>query len=451
MPEPTLKDVAEAHASGRIAEARALCESVLAHSPHDGDALMWSGLIAMGELRWPEAISAFEQALAIRADPSSLANVGACYLKVGRLEEAERSLRRATELKPNLYGAYIGLATALHGLRRFDEALARLDHAAGLPQSDHKVELRRGCTLTELRRYDDAQRAFERAVAGSASFVYPRLVQYDRTTFDSITAARLAYPPPQVAVEGNASGVEGIVVISCDPPYARKYGAPFLRSYAAHARAQHLLHLHIPDPDDRIVDEMREIARTAGLANIAITTERAPFPGQHAQQRRAYYACARLLHLPHWLERYAVPMLLLDVDFIVERPLDILFESSAGSDACLNARHPIDSPWLDVIANVIVANPTPRSRSYFAAVASYALGHLEREAQAWLVDQAALFCVLRMFERYGEPPAIRWLPQAHQSGLWHIGHLYDHLLNLPRFRRWSSTSQRTEGNPGSPP
>ena len=102
MPEPTLKDVARAHAAGRIAEARALCERVLARAPGDGDALMWSGLIAMGELRWSEAISAFEAALAVRVDPSSLANVGACYVKVGRLEEAERHLRRAAGLKPNL-------------------------------------------------------------------------------------------------------------------------------------------------------------------------------------------------------------------------------------------------------------------------------------------------------------------------------------------------------------
>ena len=441
MPDVTLKDVAEAHAAGRIADARAWCERVLEATPGDGDAHMWSGLIAIAELRLPEAIAALERALEIRVEPWSLAILGTCYAKVGEIEAAERCLRGSVELKPDHYPAHIGLATALHGLRRFDEALTRLDIAAGMHARDPQLDTRRGCTLVELGRYEDAQEAYARAIACAPGFIYPRLVTFDRATYDYITSG-VAAAPPRVEFDEHLvpGGPERIVVISCDPPYARKYAAPFLRSYAEHARAEYLLHLHIPDPDITIVDEMVEVAEKAGLDRITITVETSPYPEHEVQQRRAYYACARLVHLPYWQDHYRAPILLLDVDFILERPLDPLFEAGRGHDVCLNARHPIDSPWLDVIANVIVAYPTPAARRYFGSVAQYALRHLEREPQAWLVDQAALYCVLRLFERFGEAPAVRWLPEAHKTGLWHIGHLYDHHMNDPRFLRYANAT-----------
>ena len=432
----SLKDVAAAHAAGRLAEARAICDALLAQDPQSGDAHMWSGSIAMSQLRWTEAVDALERALGIRADPWSAANLGACYSKLGRLPEAERSLRLATELHPDLYGAHISLAGVLHGLERYDEALERLDIAARIDPDDHKVDLRRGCTLAELGRYDEAQQAFERAAARTGDFIYPRLVRFDRATFESVACLPPRLEAPQLAVCAGGD-FRGVVLVSCNPAYARKYGLPFLRSYAEHAAPDHLLHIHIPDPDARIVDELRRTARDAGLRALSISTESSPFAAEEAQQRKAYYACARLLHLPYWLESYRVPMLVLDVDFIVETSLDVLFTAAAGHDVGLNARVPKDSPWLDVIANVIVANPTAAARRYFLAVGGYAYEQLRREPRAWLVDQAALFCVLRMFERFAEPPAVRWLPQAHQSGLFHIGHAYEHLLEDPRFVRYS--------------
>ena len=439
MPDVTLKDVAEADAAGRTAEARELCNRVLEQNPNDPDALVWSGTIAISELRLPEAIAAFERALAIRLDPWSLALIGICYTKVGETEAAERALRGSVELKPDHYPAHIALATALHGLRRFDEALSRLDVAAGIYARDYQLHMRRGCTLVELGRYEEAQQAYARAIASNPAFSYPRLVRFDRATFDAVTSGAATEPPRIEFEEHLAPGApEGVVVIACNPPYARKYAAPFLRSYAAHQREEHLLHLHIPDPDITIVDEMVEVADKAGLKSIVITSEASPFPEHEVQQRRAYYACARLVHLPYWLQSYRVPILLLDVDFILERPLDALFEAGAAHDVCLNLRNPIDSPWLDVIANVIVAYPTAASRRYFDSVAQYALRQLEREPQAWLVDQAALFCVLRLFERFGTAPAVRWLPEAHKSGLWHIGHLYDHHMDDPRFLQYAN-------------
>jgi hypothetical protein len=93
----------------------------------------------------------------------------------------------------------------------------------------------------------------------------------------------------------------------------------------------------------------------------------------------------------HWLDRYRCPVPSLDVDFIVEGSLDVLVDAAPRTDVGLKLRGPVDSPWLDVIANIIVANPTPAARRYFTAVKKYALDLIRREPEAWLVDQSALY------------------------------------------------------------
>ena len=74
------------------------------------------------------------------------------------------------------------------------------------------------------------------------------------------------------------------------------------------------------------------------------------------------------------------------------------------------------------------------------AVKNYALKYLRQEREAWLVDQSALFCVLKMMERFATPPSVAWIPADKQACLWHIGHAYDHLLNDPRYRKYADAS-----------
>jgi tetratricopeptide (TPR) repeat protein len=439
--ERPLAQVSQFIQSGDLERARALCEQVLAQLPQDAGALLQLGLIAMSQYRWAEAIAVFDRALRIRADPWLLGNLGNCYWKTGQLDEAEYCLRGAIELKPDFAGAHVSLAMVLHGLHRFEDALMQLAAAEKLGANDRKIELRRGCTLTELGRYDEAQQCFARSAQAAGEFVHSRLVAFDRASFDAITVSDRAIAPPQPALQGEALGdFRYVVLISCNPSYVRKYGFPFMRSFAENAQGENLLHLHVYDPDERILDEIRQVTRQARLARFAVTTEASPFPEHEAQQRKAYYACGRLVHLPYWLECYRRPVLSLDVDFIVEGRLDALIDAAAGYDLGLNRREPIDSPWLDVIANIIVANPTAAARRYLAAVGNYALQYLEREREAWLVDQTALFCVLKMLERFARPPTVTWfawIMGSQPSGLWHIGHAYDHLLSDPRYQKYA--------------
>ncbi len=229
-----------------------------------------------------------------------------------------------------------------------------------------------------------------------------------------------------------------VVLISCDPVYLRKHGFAFIRSFAEHAQGGNLLHVHVYDADDPLLAETREVARQAGLARIAMSTERCPFPRSEPQQRKSYYACGRLLHLPYWLHHYQRPLLSLDVDIIVKDRLDLLVDAAAGGDLALNLRVPIDSPWLDIIANIIVANPTAAARRYLEAVGNYVLRYIEREREAWGVDQTALFCVLKMMGRFGEPPAVAWIAESRHPCLWHYGGANEHSVVDPRYLKYAA-------------
>ena len=438
-PEELLKAAAGEIERGDFARARSLCERAVAAAPEDLDALAMLGRIAMQQYRWEEAIALFDRVLRLRVDPWTLANLGNCYWKTGDLAQAEYCLRGCLQLEPALAQARVSLATVLHGLRREEEALRELDIAETSPVADYHVDSRRGCTLARLGRYDEAQAAFARAAERVGHFVYPRLVAFDRATWEAVSAGGRTLPPPRVAwTAGGDAGGGHVTLISCNPPYVRKFGLPFLRSWAERAQDDGLLHLHVYDPDATIVDEVRAAAVAAGLARLTVTTEDSPFPEERPQQRKAWYACGRLVHMEHWLAHYARPVLSLDVDFIVEDRLDAIVAAAGGADLALNPREPVDSPWLDVIANIIVAKPTPAAMAYCAAVRRYALALLEREPESWLVDQSALYCVLAMAQRFATAPAVAWLPPEIERGrLWHIGHAYDHLLQDPRYRRYA--------------
>ncbi len=168
--DQVLDEVARLVREGDHAGARILCEQALAQSPQDADVLIWLARIAMDDALWAEAIAAFDRALQIRLDPWSLGNLAMCYCRTGRLKEAEHCLRGAIGLKPDLVRAHVNLAAVLHGLRRFDDALAQLATASALDATDYQIAMRQGNALTELGRFDDAQAAYAQAVRLAGKF-----------------------------------------------------------------------------------------------------------------------------------------------------------------------------------------------------------------------------------------------------------------------------------------
>jgi tetratricopeptide (TPR) repeat protein len=201
MPLAEALALAEQHyGAGRLVEAQALCDSILAAQPNDATAVHLLGLIAHQAGKLGEAIEHLRRAVTLAPGvPQFHANLGEMCRLDGHTEEAVREGRRAVELKPDypealsnlgvaLYErkdyeeavrchrcaiecnpkfalAHSNLGNSLHALKRCDEAIASYRAALALDRGFADCWSNLGLTLAQLGRHDEALAAYRTAVA----------------------------------------------------------------------------------------------------------------------------------------------------------------------------------------------------------------------------------------------------------------------------------------------
>ena len=440
----------DAFSAGRKAEAEAICEDLLGGDADHAPALMLLGLIAEQENRFEDAASLLEKSVGIETHPLSLITLASCLWRLRRLDDSLRYAELAVSRYPDFGDGHLVLANSLHAMKRFDAALARIRKAKVLMPQSHLVEARLGCIFEQLGDYDQAMVHFGEAERLTPKFVHCRLIDYRRELWDKINPrdeiksgdklnpGDKVNPGPHVHQSEPAPNAhyDAVVATFCDGGYFKKYGATFLNSFARNAARGKRLHLHILDPPAGLDAFINDLTSNTGLANVAVTTGSVPLSASgNDGRRKTFYSCARFFHLNRLLEQYHATVACFDVDTIFEAPIDGLLASTAGKDVGLIQRSPPDSPWLDIVANIVVANPGAMARRYFAAVENFITHFAERGEWYWHLDQIALNCVLKMMERYDTPPRVSWIDQ-NTSSVWHIGHAYDFRLKEGRFTKY---------------
>jgi tetratricopeptide (TPR) repeat protein/SAM-dependent methyltransferase len=159
--------------SGRPAEAAEICRAGLALRPGEFRLLVNLGaaLQALGDA--DSALAAYEQAKAAAAAQNDGAlpdlpeidnNIARIHLAAGRLDQAERHLRRAAAARPDDPAIAFNLASTLLNAGRTQEAEAPARLAlAGTPQ-DCAAHMLLGRILTGMDRAEEAEAAFLQAV-----------------------------------------------------------------------------------------------------------------------------------------------------------------------------------------------------------------------------------------------------------------------------------------------
>jgi tetratricopeptide (TPR) repeat protein len=98
-------------------------------------------------------------------DAEAWKELGVALRALGRLEESEAAYRRSLELKPDYTVARHNLGALLSQQRRPEEALEQLDAAAAAGLKARELHVNRARALTELTRFEEAERALGVALA----------------------------------------------------------------------------------------------------------------------------------------------------------------------------------------------------------------------------------------------------------------------------------------------
>jgi tetratricopeptide (TPR) repeat protein len=436
----TLLHAIDAYEHGELDTSRVLCEQHLRAEPANAVALMLLGLIAKKSLKFAEAIPLFERSVRIDPDPKALTSLADCLWRVGRLAEALCRVEEVVAGSPENLEALLLKAAILHGQRRFDDALECARSAERCAPASHLVAARLGCILVELGQYEAAENYFQSAVRLMPGFRHCSLINFRRSVWRQIAPAPASVSDEEFAPM-RAADVHGpydaVVAACCDARYFYKYGVTFVNSYAQNAAHGKLLHLHILDPDDGFAAYLETLIARLQLHNIVVTYEYAPVDEEpDFNLRRTFYSCARFLRIGSLLTHYQKTIACFDIDTVFEARLDDMLLGVGAADVGLVRREPPDSPWLDIVANIVIANNTERTRRYFSAVENFIRHFVGRRKLFWHLDQIALYCVLKMMERFDAPPRVASIAPSACGAVWHIGNPYEYRLQEYRVTRY---------------
>lgn len=140
-------------------------EAALEKTYSEADKLFLKASKLYADQRFPEAASAYEQA--VELDPSNwryLLNLGLSYKKANKPEEALAAFRKAVELNPESYSTNKETGEALAREGRFAEAKPFYEKAAGLSPDDPDAHFNFGVCLVNTGESEAALLHFQKTV-----------------------------------------------------------------------------------------------------------------------------------------------------------------------------------------------------------------------------------------------------------------------------------------------
>jgi len=186
------------HREGRLAEAEAVYQSIIAERPTHFDSQHLLGVVYHQRGDHDAAVRQIDTALAL--NPNSAAahsNRGSALKELKRFEHALASYDRALAIRPQHPEVLFNRGSVLQQLGRNDEALACFDQALAIKPDYPDALINRGSLLQELERLDDALACYDAALKLNPKYAQAHnnrgtvLAQLDRTT-EALTAYDIA-------------------------------------------------------------------------------------------------------------------------------------------------------------------------------------------------------------------------------------------------------------------
>lgn len=161
-------------ASGKLADAERIINSVLQISPGLPAALHLLGVIAHQAGKKPLAIELIQRAIAGNNKVALFhTNIAEMYRQAGNLEGAVAHGEQAIALDPNMASAHANLGIAYYDLKQFDKAEACQNRALAINPNSGTALNNMGSLHKENKRNKEAIEFYEKAIATSATYVEP--------------------------------------------------------------------------------------------------------------------------------------------------------------------------------------------------------------------------------------------------------------------------------------
>ncbi len=152
----------ELHRSGRLAEAAAEYERLLAAQPGDPQLLLGFGTLLLQTGDIDRGLALIDRLLAVLPrHPIALSNRGNALRALGRPAEALASYDLAIGAKPDYGGAWYNRGALLHEMLRFDEALRDYDRAIALNPDSADAQWNKALLLLITGDYERGWRLYE--------------------------------------------------------------------------------------------------------------------------------------------------------------------------------------------------------------------------------------------------------------------------------------------------
>jgi protein O-GlcNAc transferase len=163
---PELAAAIADHQAGRLGEAESRYRQMLAHNPHDIDALHLLGVLAGQQGRLQVAVDLISQAAARSGrHPLILGNLANVLRNQGRLDTAIEHYREAIRLDPNFALAHLNLGETLCQRQQYREAIPCFERALEINSTRGNAHFQLGLALAHLGQLEPARLHYERALA----------------------------------------------------------------------------------------------------------------------------------------------------------------------------------------------------------------------------------------------------------------------------------------------
>ncbi len=382
--------------------------------------------IAGGELAEAERMAA---ALAVYGpgNPAVLEAALACNRNLGHAARAQRFARTLLALDPHHAGAHLVLLE--QAVAEGDRA-AELAHRSGLalspPEALHPLrrlhEAHRAISLHLLHPLDVPGRAAVQALVGAAHGVDPMALpegearhwaRHYRHLAEAADPALLGRSAAPLAVEAlhraagrplswaglrrQARGAKLAFVVAADAAYLRLYGRAYLTSILRHADLPAVILVHVIGGARQLPDLIRlmdladsRILYTADdFAPGDVTTQCHDSGGPRALPV-AHFQCARFAMARRVLMELRLPVLVSDIDAVLQRGVAELIARFADCDVVLNRNEASEAFGSHITANLLLAWPTEAGLDFLAGLQGYLETALAAPHVTRWIDQCGL-------------------------------------------------------------